>query len=165
MSLPKIALWFIIGLGIGSTSCYVNNVCFFESYCPVLIGFIVSTYRLIELQAILHADKIHKGISPNHFKANVLRIIVSIAVASLFHVYNYDIEKVFFLCLFSLGWFGIHFTMQINYYLSRPLLSIGDTAMLDVFFNNLVGRQHGYKASLIFYFLITVAAGTIYLNK
>jgi len=109
-----IALFFILGTGIASTSTVINNVGFFDSLWPALVGLMVMTFQLIRFQAFKHSEKIKKGAWPTHWKANIVRGVVLLAFTCLLHAYSFDRTKVALLFTFGLFWMGIVFNWSLN---------------------------------------------------
>lgn len=165
-SLAKIALGLIIGLGIVSTSTILNGpYAFFNSTWPALVGTIVATHFLIIAQAEVHANKIKANISPIHWAAGVLRVIVAFAICSLFQAYHYNLVKVCVLTLFSIFYFGPVFSINLNERRNLPKFYLGkdgkSASAIDSLFN---GYKYGGELLILIELIGMIVSGCIYLK-
>lgn len=115
-------LFFILGIGIASTSRILNDPYgFFNSLWPGLVGFMIATGSLIITQARAHAAKFQVGIYINHTNAWLIRGVVGAAIACLLHAYYFHLDKIVALCMFGMFYCGLLFDIALNHYRSLPL--------------------------------------------
>jgi hypothetical protein len=155
-------LFFILGIGIASTSRILNDPYgFFDSLWPGLVGFMVATASLIITHARAHAAKFQVGIYINHTNAWLIRGAIGISIACLIHAYYFHINKVAELCCFGMFYFGLFFDTALNHYRSLPLDYINSGAngsFIDQIFAFKGGRELlvtleviGFVLTLIYY--------------
>jgi hypothetical protein len=114
-SLPQISVTFILGVGMASLSNVLNPMTGpINNLSPGLLALMMMSLELINLQATKHANKINAGISPVHWQADIVRVVVGFALCSIIHAYYYHIDKVLYLLAAGLCWFGILFTLMLN---------------------------------------------------
>lgn len=157
---------FIIGIAIMSTSKVLNpGSGYFDNLAPGLVGFCVMTFYLIKLQALKHSEKIKKGVYPRHWKANILRAIVLLAICCLIHAYAFDWIRVLRLAIFGLFWLGIVFNFSLNDYRGLPAFYTGKDdkrdALTDILFSKL---KYGGEILFLLSAVAAIYMGYVYLG-
>lgn len=150
--LPRIATFFILGVGIASTSKILNDDrAFFDSLWPALVAICVGGYGLIEYHAKVHADKIEDGKYPSHWSSWLLRAAVTLLIVLLYHAYYFEPVKIADLCFFTAGWIGIVFNYKLNLFRGLPWDYVGlpdkkKDGMIEKIFRR---WKHGGKLLLV----------------
>jgi|SRR6478736_788196 len=140
------SIFFILGLGLASTSTILNHnpygpeYAFFNSLWPGLVGLMMMSYYIIDLHAQYHAWLMEvKKKKPNHLEAWIFRAILGIGFCFLIHAYYHNFQKLTWLLLFTPFWFLLVFNPRLNKYRELPFFYIAkkdDGSWLDGIFNN-----------------------------
>lgn len=147
VSLPKLAIGIILGLGIASLSTKLNDKYYDwqpDSYWPGLVGFIVFNFYILGLQALIHVSKP----SVNHFGANVERAVFATVSALVIHGYDFQLDKIILLIAFAVPWFGLVFNLWFNYLKQLPITYLGGSegkksALVDRIFSKIKLKVKG----------------------
>lgn len=171
-SMIKISLFFIIGIGIASLSSILNHNEYgpeyapFDSLWPGLLGFVVATYYLIDAQAYFHSKRTKIEQPINHWGANLLRGVVSLAVISLLHAFYWHWALVLTLMIFAAGYIGLVFNIRYNSYRGHPWDYISPTdeknnSNTDKLFNN---SKWGGRLLMGIEIIVLIITSYIYLS-
>lgn len=113
--LYKIGTALVLGFGIASTSIPLNDhYAFFNSLWPGLVGMCVASFYLIDLNAALHQKMIQQHRWPRHWRVNIIRALVAMALVSAMHAYAFDWLRIAYMLAFCACWFGMVFNHNLN---------------------------------------------------
>ncbi len=156
----------IIGIGIMSTSKILNGeYALFNSYLPGLLGFMVASSGLIQNQAQAHADKIDRDVRPIHWKATILRAVVSVALCCLLHLAHWNLLKIGDMLLFSIPWIGLCFNFELNIARHLPMFYLTKEKKHAAWTDRLFNFKHGGEVLALLQILAMVFIGYIYCIK
>lgn len=114
--LTSSALAFIIGTGICSFSTLINgSYGYFDSIAPVYIGMTLISFWLTVIHACQEADRIDRGVRPNHTVNAISRVAMAMVVAFIPSIYLPNFWISFILIIIHL--------LAVCYFVFDPILN------------------------------------------